>query len=278
MKKLYNGIEMPDIGLGTASANDDELIDAIKYAVSVGYRLIDTAATYGNEKAVGVAISRCGIDRNDLFVTSKLRNRDHVYKRTLDAVEITLADLQCEYIDLFLIHWPNPLKYREEGNDKLNAETWTAMEELHRSGKIRAIGVSNFLPHHIDELLKTAKIKPMVNQIGLWPGYIDKATVAYCKEHDILVEAYSPLGTGEVANADEIKTLAFKYGKTPAQICLRFSIQSGFVPLPKSVTKTKIYENLDIFGFEITNNDMDLLSNMPNYNKKTYPHPDKVMF
>ena len=207
--ELSNGVKMPCIGLGTWQTDHETTIHAVVSAIKSGYRLIDTAAAYGNEASVGTGIRESGIDRKDIFITSKLRNAHHGYESTLEAFERTIARLGVDYLDLYLIHWPNPLHYRSIG-EKATAATWKAFEELYRAKKIRAIGVSNFMPHHIDALMKTAEILPMVNQLRLCPGVTQPQIVKYCREKGILVEAYSPLGTGAIFEVPEM-TKALDY-------------------------------------------------------------------
>lgn len=259
---LSNNVKIPVIGFGTwQTPNDDTGVNAVLSALKAGYRHIDTAQGYGNESAVGKAVKLSGIPRGDIFITSKLTNSMHGYDNTMTSFEQTLRDLGTDYVDMFLIHWPNPLQYRETWQ-QTNAETWKAFEELYEAGKIRAIGISNFRRHHIDELMKTAKIPPAVNQIRLCPGDTQDELVAYCKERDILLEAYSPLGTGKIFSVPQMRETAEKYGKSIAQICIRWSLQNGFLPLPKSVNSDRITENLDVFGFELSDEDMKMIAGL----------------
>ena len=259
---LSNNVKIPVIGFGTwQTPNDDTGVNAVLSALKAGYRHIDTAQGYGNESAVGKAVKLSGIPRGDIFITSKLTNSMHGYDNTMTSFEQTLRDLGTDYVDMFLIHWPNPLQYRETWQ-QTNAETWKAFEELYEAGKIRAIGISNFRRHHIDELMKTAKIPPAVNQIRLCPGDTQNELVAYCKERDILLEAYSPLGTGKIFSVPQMRETAEKYGKSIAQICIRWSLQNGFLPLPKSVNSDRINENLDVFGFELSDEDMKMIAGL----------------
>ncbi len=260
--QLSNGVQIPCIGFGTWQTPDGEIaVSAVKSALEHGYRHIDTAAGYGNEASVGIAIKESGIPREEIFVTSKLHNTEHGYKNTLKAFEETMSNLAMDYLDLYLIHWPNPIKFRDHWQES-NAGTWKAFEELYAAGRIRSIGISNFLPHHIDELLKTASVAPMVNQIRLCPGDTQDEVVSYCKAHSILLEAYSPLGTGQIFTVDDIQALAQKYKKSVAQICIRWSLQMGFLPLPKSVTDTRIKENAEVFDFELSADDMQMISEL----------------
>jgi len=259
---LSNGVQIPVIGLGTWQTPDDETgYQAVLSALQLGYRHIDTAQGYRNEDIVGRAVKDSNIPREEIFITSKLDNPNHGYDKTMRSFEGTLAQLGTDYVDLFLIHWPNPLQYRKTWQ-QTNAETWKAFEELYRAGKIRAIGVSNFRQHHIDEIMKTAEIAPMVNQIRLCPGETQDELVAYCKERNILLEAYSPLGTGQIFKVPEMQALAEKYQKSIAQICIRWSLQMGFLPLPKSVTAERIRENMDVFGFGLSEDDVRLIAGL----------------
>ncbi len=229
--KLYNGVEIPCIGFGTWQVeNGGVAVASVRSALEAGYRHIDTAQGYGNEESVGLAVKKSGIDRKQIFITSKLNNSEHGYERTLAAFEGTLKKLDTDYLDLFLIHWPNPAAFRSSWQ-QANAGSWRAFEELYGDGRIRAIGVSNFHPHHIDALMKTAKMMPMVNQIRLCPGDTQDEAVCFCRERNILLEAYSPLGTGRIFRVPEMKILAEKYRKSVAQICVRWSLQRGYLPL-----------------------------------------------
>ena len=260
--KLYNGIEIPCIGYGTYLTPDGKTaVDSVKEAISLGYRHIDTAAAYDNEKSVGKAIKECGIDRKDLFITSKLWNSEQGYDSTLKAFNKTLSDLNLEYLDLYLIHWPIA-KGHENDWQIMNKETWRAFEKLYDEGKIRAIGVSNFKPHHLDALMQSAKIAPMVNQIELHPGMNQNETVAYCNQHNILVEAWGPFSQGMLFGLDLLQAIATKYKKTIAQIALRWHLQKGILPLPKSVTPSRIAENADIFDFTLSDSDMLYIDNL----------------
>lgn len=259
---LSNNVSIPELGFGTwQTPNGDVAVSAVKKALEVGYRHIDTAQGYKNEDSVGQAIKESGIPREEIFLTTKLWNENHSYDLVLSSFEESLKKLQTDYIDLFLIHWPNPVKFRDNWQSA-NAETWRAMEELYQAGKIKAIGVSNFLPHHFEELKKTATIFPMVNQIFLAPGELQKEVVSYCQEHNFLLEAYSPLGTGKIFDVPEMQELSDKYGKTIAQIAIRWSLQHDFLPLPKSVTPSRIEENLAVFDFELSDEDMQRIDQL----------------
>ena len=260
--QLSNGQMIPVVGFGTWQAPDGNVAEkAVLDALEAGYRHIDTAAIYKNEASVGRAIKKSGIKREELFLTTKLWNDSHSYEKATKAIDDSLKRLDVDYVDLYLIHWPNPLEIRGEYS-KWNAESWQAMEEAVEAGKIKSIGVSNFHPHHLEELLKTAKIKPVVNQIFLNPSDHQAKIVEFCQKQDILLEAYSPLGTGEILGLNELNDIAKRYNKTSAQVVLRWSLQKGFLPLPKSVTPKRIKENLAIFDFELSKEDMTLLDQL----------------
>lgn len=273
---LSNGVNIPCVGYGTfRMANDADTADAICAAINAGYRHIDTAQTYGNEESVGAALKKCGIARKDIFITSKLGNNDHGYEATHNAFQNTLRALDVAYLDLYLIHWPNPVASRDNWA-KANAGTWKAMEELYFDGKIRAIGVSNFFPRHFEPLFDTAKIMPMVNQISLSPGQTQPELCAYSREHGMLLEAYSPLGQGSMLQLPDMLKLSEKYGKNTAQLCVRWSLQMGFLPLPKSSHPDRIAQNMDVFDFEIAEEDMTLISGIQR--ESTVRDPDKITF
>ena len=260
--ELSNGVGIPCIGFGTWQTPDgDVAVRSVAAAIEAGYRHIDTAQAYGNEESVGKGIRESGIDRKDLFVTTKLWNTNHSYKLTMRTFEESMNKLGLDYLDLFLIHWPNPIAFRDHWQEA-NAESWKAMEELYEAGKIRAIGVSNFRPHHIEEILKTAKVAPMVNQIRLCPGDTQDETVDWCREHGMVLEAYSPLGIGQIFEVPEMQKLAEKYHRSIAQVCIRWSLQRGYLPLPKSVTPSRIQENLKVFDFELSDEDVQLIADL----------------
>ena len=244
--------------------------------MNAGYRHIDTAAAYGNEESVGEAIKKSGVNRHDLFVTTKLWNADHGYDKTKKAIDTSLEKLGLDYLDMYLIHWPNPANMRDHWAE-LNAESWQAMEEAVQAGKIRAIGVSNFRKHHLDELMKTAKIKPVVNQNYLNPSDLQPEVTAASKEYNMLNEAYSPLGTGGLLGNETVGEVAEHYGKSPAQVLIRWSLQHGFLPLPKSVHPKYIAANADVFDFEISPEDMAKLDDLRGASKLAND-PDQVDF
>ncbi len=259
---LSNGVKIPVVGFGTWQVQDGSVArDAVLAALRAGYRHIDTAQAYGNEQSVGEGIRLSGVPREDIFLTSKLANPIRGYQETLDAVENSLRKLGTKYADLFLLHWPRPAAFKDNWEEK-NAQSWRAFEELYHQGKLKAIGISNFHPHHIDALLKTAKVAPMVNQIRLAPGDTQDEVAAYSRAKGMLLEAYSPLGVGRVFEVPEMQALAEKYGKSIAQIALRWSLQRGYLPLPKSVTPQRIEENTRLFDFELSPEDVDTIANL----------------
>ncbi len=259
---LHNDVAIPVIGFGTWQTPNDEVgYQAVLKSLEVGYRHIDTAAVYQNEESVGRAMKDSGIPREDIFLTSKLWNGDHGYEATLKAFDKSLELLGTDYLDLYLIHWPNPVKFRDNWQE-VNAETWKAMEELYEAGKVKSIGVSNFMIHHLDELLKTAKIVPMVNQIRLCPGDSKTELCTYLKEKNIAIEAYSPLGTGKVFGVQVLEDMAKKYKTTVAKLCIRWSLQNGWIPLPKSVTPERIVSNAEVFDFELSEEDISAINKL----------------
>lgn len=275
--KLNNGVLIPSIGFGTWQIPTGEtVINAIKNAIDIGYRHIDTAAVYENEKGVGLGIKESGIDRKELFVTSKVWNSERGYETTLKAFDKTLNDLQLDYLDLYLIHWP-AIKKQFENWQQINNDTWRALEELYKSGRVRAIGLSNFLPQHIKPLMKQATVLPMVNQIEYQPGYMQPECVEFCKEHNILVEAWSPLGSGKLLKNDTLQSIAKKYNKSVAQLCIKWVIQNGLLPLPKSVTPSRIKENFEVTDFTIDPKDMKIINQMVPLGTSGL-HPDQIDF
>jgi diketogulonate reductase-like aldo/keto reductase len=253
---LSNGVKIPAVGFGTWQVEEGpQTVNAVRAALEAGYRHIDTAQGYGNEEGVGKALRESGLQRGEVFITSKLSNAIRGYEQTVKAIDDSLRRLGSGYMDLFLLHWPVPFRYKDSWQ-QMNADSWRAMEEAVDQGKIRALGISNFRKKHIDELLKTARIRPVVNQIRLCPGDTQDEVVKDSRAAGMILEAYSPFGTGKLFDVDALNDLAKKHGKTPAQIAIRWSLQMGFLPLPKSVTPTRIKENIQVFDFELTENDM----------------------
>ena len=275
--ELSNGVQIPCIGFGTWQITGQaEVSRSVTCALKTGYRHIDTAAAYENEKEVGAAIRSCGVKREALFVTSKLWNAQRGYETALKAFDKTLNDLGLDYLDLYLIHWP-ATAHRFKDWKKINAETWRAFEKLYREKRIRAIGVSNFLVPHLTALLETAQIIPMVDQIEFHPGFLQSEIVEMCRERQILVEAWSPLGRGKVLENRDLTKIAESHKKTSAQICVRWCLQHGILPLPKSVTESRIRENAEIFDFELSKEEMATIDRLP-YIGGSGLDPDKVDF
>lgn len=270
---LHNGVKIPGLGLGVFKVEEGpELIQAVKAAVKHGYRSIDTAAVYQNEGSVGEAIAdlfkESTVAREDLFVTSKVWNADLGYESTLAAYETSLNKLGLDYLDLYLIHWPVKGKYKD---------AWRALETLYRDGRVKAIGVSNFQVHHLEDLMKDAEIKPMINQVEFHPRLTQKEVRAFCQEHGIQMEAWSPLMQGELLDNEVLKGIAEKYGKSVAQIILRWDVQHGVVTIPKSTKEQRIIENAALFDFELTEDDMNQIDGL-NEDRRVGPDPDNFDF
>ncbi|SEM71722.1 Aldo/keto reductase [Paenisporosarcina quisquiliarum] len=272
-KTLHNGVEMPLLGLGVFRVEDgQELIDAVKIAIKHGYRSIDTASIYGNEVGVGQGI-RKGIEegnvaREELFITSKVWNSELGYEETIAAYEESLAKLGLEYLDLYLIHWPVEGKFKE---------AWKALETLYKEGRVKAIGVSNFQIHHLEELMMDAEINPMVNQVEYHPRLTQKELQKFCKEQNIQLEAWSPLMAGQLLDNEELQEIASRYGKSVAQIIVRWDLQNDVITIPKSTKEHRIIENADVFDFELTKEDMDQINQL-NKNHRVGPDPDNFDF
>lgn len=264
--RLLNGTTIPCVGFGTWQTPDGEVgYNSVLSALKSGYRHIDTATAYGNEESVGRAINDFirsgGARRDEIFVTTKLANPDHGYEQARAAIDRSLKALGLDYVDLYLIHWPNPAKFRDHWKEA-NAGSWKAMEEAYAEGKLRAIGVSNFCERHYEALMESAKILPMVNQIKVCPGIPQTELVAFSKKKGMVVEAYSPLGTGGIFSSELMISLSEKYKKSIAQICVRWSLQNGLLPLPKSVTESRILENTDVFDFELSEEDVKAIADI----------------
>lgn len=260
--ELVNGVKIPCVGFGTWQAPDGETAyNSVTQALKCGYRHIDTAAAYKNEGSVGEAVKNSGISREEIFVTSKVWNKSRGYDTTLQAFDKTMNRLGLDYLDLYLIHWPaNSLQF--DNWDEINVSTWKALTELYKEGRIKAIGVSNFRPHHLKSLLET-EVAPMVNQVEFHPGYMQNETVEFCRKNNILIEGWSPLGSGRVLEHEGLKKIAEKYGKSVAQICIKWCLQNQVLPLPKSVTDSRIAQNAKIFDFDILAEDMNYINTLP---------------
>jgi methylglyoxal/glyoxal reductase len=266
---LANQVQMPWLGLGVYKAQEgEEVKQAVLAAIRNGYRSIDTAALYRNEEGVGAAIRQSGVARQELFITTKVWNEDQGYESTLAAFETSRQKLQLDYIDLYLIHWPLPKKNKYK-------ETWRALEKLYRDGKVRAIGVSNFQVPHLEDLLSTSEVAPMVNQVEFHPLLTQKKLLAFCKARGIQLEAWSPLMRGNL-DLPLLMQLAAKYGKTPAQIVLRWDLQHGVVTIPKSVREERIKLNADVFDFTLSQADMEAIDGL-NQDKRFGPDPDVMV-
>ncbi|MDR7240216.1 aldo/keto reductase [Neobacillus drentensis] len=264
---LSNGVKMPWMGLGVFKVTEgEEVIQSVKAAIKNGYISIDTAAIYGNEEGVGQAIKESGVPREDLFITTKLWNSEQGYESTLAAFETSMNKLGLDYLDLYLIHWPGKDKYKE---------TWKAFEKLYKDGRVRAIGVSNFLVHHLEDLLSSAEIKPMVNQVEFHPHLTQKELLAFCKNEGIQLEAWSPLKQGQLLSEPVLQDLAHKYNKSVAQVILRWDLQHGVVTIPKSIKEHRIIENANIFDFELSAEDMDKIDGL-NQDSRAGSHPDTM--
>ena len=267
--KLLNGVEMPYLGLGVYQMEEGkEIEDAIHYALDAGYRHIDTAALYYNEEGVGKAIRSSNVNRSEIFVTTKVWNSDQGYDQTLRAFDKSMKLLGFDYIDLYLIHWPVRGKFNE---------TWKALERIYSEKRARAIGVSNFLIHQLDELLTSAQIVPMVNQVEFHPFAVQQALIDYCSKKNIQFEAWGPLIQGRVVNDKTFEALAKKYNKSIAQIILRWNLQKGVVTIPKSSKKERIIENASIFDFSISEADMKTIDALDK-NQRFGAHPDTFNF
>ncbi|TMV45414.1 aldo/keto reductase [Paenibacillus mesophilus] len=270
---LHNGVQMPWLGLGVFKVEEgSELVEAIKSAVKHGYRSIDTAAIYGNESSVGQGIREAlaghNLSREDLFVTSKVWNADLGYESALAAYETSLSKLGLDYLDLYLIHWPVAGKYKE---------AWRALEALYKAGRVKAIGVSNFQIHHLEDLMNDAEIKPMINQVEFHPFLTQKELLRYTKQQGIQLEAWSPLMQGQLLDNPVLKEIAVKHGKSIAQIILRWDLQHGVITIPKSTKESRIIENADLYDFELTQEEMDRIDAL-NQNRRVGPDPDNFDF
>ncbi|EKN71611.1 oxidoreductase, aldo/keto reductase family protein [Neobacillus bataviensis LMG 21833] len=264
---LHNGVKMPWLGLGVFKVKEgEEVVESVKAAIRNGYISIDTAAVYGNEEGVGQAIRESGNAREELFVTSKVWNSDQGYETTLKAFETSLNKLGLDYLDLYLIHWPGKDKYKD---------TWKALEKLYKDGRVRAIGVSNFHVHHLEDLISSAEIKPMVNQVEYHPHLTQKDLQAFCVKEGIQLEAWSPLKQGKLLEEPVLVDIAHKYNKSVAQVILRWDLQNGVVTIPKSIKEHRIIENADVFDFELSAEDMEKISGL-NQDSRAGSNPDEM--
>ena len=279
MKSIYdtytlnNGVKIPCVAYGTYKAKDEYGADIIATAVEEGYRYFDTASYYETEEYVAEAIRRSGLPREEFFIATKLWKEEMGYEEALAAFERSAKRLNTDYIDLYLIHWPKPTPDCKDWK-QLDIDTWRALEKLYKEGKVRAIGVSNFLPHHLDNILENCEIKPMVDQIEYHAGYTQEATVQYCKQHNILVQAWSPISRGRIFHDVTLIELAEKYQVSVAKLALRFCVQNGIVPLPKAASRERMRQNMDLFDFEISDEDMKRINTIPQVGWSG-EHPDR---
>lgn len=266
---LSNGVQMPWLGLGVFKAEEgQEVIDAVKAAIKAGYRSIDTASLYRNEEGVGQAIKESGVAREELFITTKVWNSDQGYESTIAAFDTSLNKLGLDYIDLYLIHWPVKGKYKD---------TWRALEKLYSDGKVRAIGISNFQIHQIEDLLTVAKVKPMVNQVELHPLLSQVELREYSRKQGIQIEAWAPLAQGQLLDNELIKEIAVQHNKSVAQIIIRWDLQNEIVTIPKSIKDHRIIENADVYDFELSVQEMERI-NAINQDQRIGPDPDHFDF
>lgn len=274
---LNNGVKMPPIGYGTYKTPDGAVcVEGVKHALKTGYRLIDTAYFYANERSVKEGIIDSKISHNDIFLTTKLWNTGHGYDNALRAFDVSENNLGKNAVDLFLIHWPVPLAHRDDWT-KVLPDTWRALERLYKDGRVRAIGVCNCLPHHLDVIAQSATVLPMVNQIEFHIGYTQNETVEYCKNNNIAVEAWAPLARAKAFDTPEVRKVVCSSGKTAAQVLVRYCIQKGVIPLPKSVNSSRIEENFDVFGFELNSGEMAQLDGITDVGRLG-SHPDELKF
>ena len=266
--RLNNGVEIPQLGFGVFTVPPEQTEDVTRTALEIGYRHVDTAQMYGNEAGVGRAVRAAGLDRGDVFVTSKLDNPNHARDDALRSFDRTLAELGFDHVDLFLVHWPLP----EVGD---YVETWHAMEDIYRSGRARAIGVSNFQPHHLRRLLAAAEVVPAVNQIEVHPYLVQDDVRAFGAEHGIVTEAWAPIARGRVLDDPVITAIAKRAERTPAQVTLRWAVQRGDVVFPKSVTRSRVEENFRLFDFELADDEMAEITALDRQ-ERTGPDPDTM--
>ncbi|MFF2371763.1 aldo/keto reductase [Agromyces sp. NPDC058110] len=263
---LNNGVRMPQLGFGVFQVPDDETAAAVRTALEVGYRSIDTAAVYGNEAGVGRALAESGLPRDELFITTKVWNSDQGYDETLRAFDASAAKLGLEQLDLYLIHWPTPDRGRY-------LDTWRALERLLADGRTRAIGVSNFEPEHLERLIAASDVVPAVNQVELHPAFANRDALVADTRHGIATEAWSPLAQGAVLGEASVVEIAARHSRTPAQVVLRWHLQQGRIVIPKSVTPARIAENFDVFGFELSADELAAIDALDARDGRTGPHP-----
>jgi len=259
---LNDGNKIPIVGFGTYKSKDHEGMESVLSAISNGYSLIDTAAIYGNEEIVGKGIKGSGVLRKDIFITTKLWRESLGYNSTKIEFEKSLNRLDLDYIDLYLIHWPANVKNYTNWQ-KTNSDTWRAMEELQSEGKIKSIGVSNFFQEHLEALFQTANVIPAINQIEFHPGYWQQELVEFCKRQNIVVEAWSPLARGKIFGNEVLKAIANKHNRSVSLVCLRWIIQHDVIVIPKSTTPKRIQENMNLFDFELSPTEMELINDLP---------------
>lgn len=272
-RTLANGVKIPCIGYGTWQTPEGDVArDSVKKALELGYRHVDTATVYGNEASVGEGIRLSGVRREDVFLTTKQWTNERGFDNTVAAAERALKTLGVDYLDLYLVHWPAVEKLSPDWA-AINAETWRGFEKLYKDGKVRAIGVSNFMPAQLAALKECAEVQPMVDQMEFHPGYIQRNVLDYCRENGIVVEAWSPLGSGRLLADPLVNEIGAAHGKSAAQTCVRYALQHGIVPLPKSVTPERIAANADVFDFALTDAEMAALDAMPETGYSGY-HPD----
>jgi len=266
---LSNGVVMPQLGLGVwRSEPGAETEQAVRWALDAGYRHSDTAAIYQNEESVGKGVTESAVPRDEVFVTTKVWNTDQGYDTTLRAIDVSLKKLGLDYVDLYLVHWPVKGKFKD---------TWRAMETIYESGRAKAIGVSNFLVHHLEDLLESAKVAPMVNQVEFHPRLQQAELLAYDQKHGIAHEAWAPIMKGRVNDIPELQAIAKKHGKSPVQVTIRWELQKGVVTIPKSVHQKRIVDNADVFDFELSAEEMAIIDGL-DAGERVGPHPDEIDF
>lgn len=262
---LNNGVNMPGFGLGVYKVEDGQtVVNSVKTAIKNGYRSIDTASFYDNEEGVGQGIKESGIPREEIFITSKVWNEEQGYESTLEAFERSLQKLNTDYLDLYLIHWPVKGKYKD---------TWRAMEKLYKDGKVRAIGVSNFHVHHLEDLMKDSNIKPVIDQVEYHPHLTQLELQEFCEKENIQLEAWSPLKRGQLLDDPTLTEIAKTYEKSTAQVILRWNIENNVITIPKSITENRIIENADIFDFKLTEDEMEKINDL-NINDRVGTNPE----